>query len=401
MEALLLSKGVLMKTAWIMIDSFKKSYLKHTPFLEELSKTSFASLEPVPGYPQQAANMFTGMNSSSLNSWCSFIYNPKNSVFSWTKFLPSFFDSGILKNSILFLSFLSSNATALGKSKVPVKYLSYFDWNLKKSIVEKNSLPFPTVFDRLREKSISFSFIQGSISTSGKISPFLSLVKAPFSSDSKSIELAKNSKQDLLCLSLFELDSIAHSFGPNSKETKNHLNLLDSQLEELLKKFEGNIFINSDHGMVEVNNSIDLQKKLESSSLEFGKDYVFFLDSGLARFWFLNKKAELEIDSILSETKQGFVLSEQEKKYFGLDFKDNRFGDKFFLLKEGTMFAPNFFQKKEIKGMHGYLPSSEENGIAISSKKFKYSKAKLVDIAPSILSTLNISHKCSGTSLFS
>ena len=42
-------------------------------------------------------------------------------------------------------------------------------------------------------------------------------------------------------------------------------------------------------------------------------------------------------------------------------WEDGRYGDLFYLLPPGTIFAPSFMNQKRVPGMHGYTPAHEDS----------------------------------------
>ncbi|MFC1454937.1 alkaline phosphatase family protein [Candidatus Undinarchaeota archaeon] len=386
------------KLNWVLIDSFRKDYLKHAPFLDEICKTR-SRLEPVVGYQQYLASFFTGMQPDRINVWNIFRYSKNSSLFGWTRFLPklSLFDIKQIKYGLDLLSYLKIRTLDMSKVEIPISIMKNFDLSMRKSITAPNVLDVPTVFDKLRENNLTFTYIKGSIYDEGKAS-VSSISHILRRSDLQSIELAKKSNSALRFLYLVELDGISHRFGPTSKEVKEHIKTIDAELEDLLKG--ENVIMQSDHGMVETKKKINIEQKLDGLGYRNGRDYLMFLDSVIARFWFFNKKAKEEIMKLLRDTKGGKILADAEKKKLGIFFNDKRYGELFFIADYGNVIVPNYFQKEIPKGMHGYLPERDEYGIFGSNiKGMQKGQVHYTDIAPTILDYFNIRLTCNGKSL--
>jgi len=161
-------------------------------------------------------------------------------------------------------------------------------------------------------------------------------------------------KSDFHYLHLFESDHIGHKFGKDSDALNEKLAEYDRYIEKL-SKISDNLILFSDHGMVDVTGEINIWKSVESAGYKYGKDYLMFLDSTLARFWFFNKKAKGDIISCLP--KGGHVLSQKEKHEARIP---GGFGEEFYLADAGKLIVPNFYQESACRTMHGYSPATEE-----------------------------------------
>ena len=131
-----------------------------------------------------------------------------------------------------------------------------------------------------------------------------------------------------------------------------------------------------------------------------------------ARFWFHTEKARREITSMLSEWKNGKLLSFEEMAEFRVTLADSSYGEMFYFLEPGSIFFPhdfyhplaNFYlalsdrmQRRRLrdprhKGNHGYLPyfDAEKSFVALLDKDFKVNTncGDILDVAPSILGIL-------------
>lgn len=118
----------------------------------------------------------------------------------------------------------------------------------------------------------------------------------------------------------------------------------------------------SDHGMSTVERKIDL--KLEE---HFGKQkkgrYVAYCDTAVMSIWCDDPSLEQPIRDYLATHPEGHLLTEEERAYFRAT--DRKFGDILYILREGNVFADNWFGKSIRKpnpdgaGMHGFWPEWE------------------------------------------
>ncbi|MFC2075952.1 alkaline phosphatase family protein [candidate division KSB1 bacterium] len=207
------------------------------------------------------------------------------------------------------------------------------------------------------------------------------------------------------------LDHAGHRYGPDSPETASIVKKLDRDLTQFISECletipNLSVLIASDHGMNPVHKKLDLSQLLEKLHLKEGKDYLLFLDSTAARFWFSDGrdgKAARKVSGLLETIEDGTILRKEESKQLHIDFSDNRYGDLTFYVKPGILILPNYFQHVEVKGMHGYL-KGQSPGIFLLRSDRKHAKkenAELVDVFPTLLNLFDIPSppSCQGSSL--
>ena len=90
------------------------------------------------------------------------------------------------------------------------------------------------------------------------------------------------------------------------------------------------------------------------------KSYIAYSDSAIMCIWSENEKLKKEITKYLNSRGEGHLLTEEERKKYRT--ADRKFGDLIFNLREGYVFAENWFGKSIRKpspdgaGMHGFWP---------------------------------------------
>ena len=174
-------------------------------------------------------------------------------------------------------------------------------------------------------------------------------------------------KRDFIFAYFAGLDGIQHLYTKSSKETKNKLDYYSKKLSKLFnileKEYGANyeVAIFSDHGMTSLTDTVDLKKDISSLNLIEGKDYLSFLDSTMARFWYHNQNAKQVIRELLNRNKVGHFVSDEDKKAWGIDFSDNRYGDDIFLINPGVQIAPSDMGRDALPGMHGYTPDDKDS----------------------------------------
>ncbi len=355
---------------WIIIDSLMFKQLKHAPFLSSVADNYQADFIPPLGYQEDGLSFFSGKKPDQINIGPLFCYSPKTSIFSWLKLFKyfRFLDLTLFKYGLITLSHFFKKEKHLGKSDIPIKFISNFDISTHSLEPNNYVLEVKTIFDDLIEKNKSFAFIKGPWLITDRENKFMRnfFRNIFFRGDERTIGLAEKYRdKDFNLIWLLELDAITHKFGPDSPEAINQVKKIDKLLENYLKgeKF----IIHSDHGMAEVKDSVDLLGILKELPFKMGKDYLIFLDSAMARFWFFNSNVFPAFREKLESLSVGHFLTSQEKDEYGYNFFDNRYGDEFFVLDEGKIILQSYMSKKMAKGMHGYLPEGDQKGIFISN----------------------------------
>ena len=166
-------------------------------------------------------------------------------------------------------------------------------------------------------------------------------------------------------------DGVLHDNIHNETVIKNKLEAIKRQIEALYRKaekFAGKVHFTvfSDHGMTPLAGTVDIMQAIKMSGLVFGKDYGACFDSTMARFYYLNEKAEAVIADVMKGFPGHFLSCEEEKKY-RIYRADRAFGDGIFLLDAGIQIVPSDMGGKALNGMHGFIPENEHSYAAILS----------------------------------
>jgi len=289
-----------------------------------------------------------------------------------------------------------------GSAEIPLRLLKYFDFSEKYNTADPSSIPGrKTVFDLLRERNKRFLWI-GYPDGPGTTRDVKDLLMSRLTED-----------VDFIYLHFSELDWVGHEFGPHTERQRIVLKEIDNAVREVFVRLNRTFdrlrfIVFGDHGQVAITQQIDLQSRLDRSGLSLEKDYLYFLDSTQARFWFFNDRARDVITEILLGVPEGKILSRDDLKSLHFDFDHNRFGDLIFVMHEGVGIFPNFFQATNpCKGLHGFLPEVESNWAAIivggCGIRFRVDcVVEMVDLFPTLLQLLGLGqspHPTAGISL--
>jgi len=363
----------------ICLDGFKYDYLKKTNFLNKLAENGqHGELNHGFGYASEYSAI-TGKDTKDLEIIANFYYHPKSNFYSTLSLIDSL---PFKKNLRFFLDliynskeFLIGNNQPKSIFNIPLKYSKYFDYSIKKNIFEEK-FKYPSIFELLRQKRKKVSgYMWPFIFKNNKSKiDFLNISKNTADTDNrafkKSIQLLKK-KPDICYIHFFSTDNLVHKSGTNSKKTNEIIKILDKYVEKI-NNYADKILIFSDHGMIDVTEILDIQKIINQTGLVFEKDYIMFLDSTLARFWFFNETARRKIKDLFLNLKKGKIIYFKNKKIH------KKFGELVFQVNPGILILPNFYQSTADKAMHGYSGESNgEKGFYIFSDKTKNNKKEI------------------------
>ncbi len=398
------------KIILIILDAFSSNYLRRElcPSLYDASRAHyFSEIEPMFGFQGVGAAIYSGASSNTTGVFAEFVLE-KNKIITRSRFLKAFTRlADQVPNDNLSTNARNLLFRLLGKKRhgisnvIPPPLLGYFSPKLKKEFTEEESLGgVQTIFDILREHGMSYELQRPSPrSENAVVDDIISRAK-------------KRRIPDLAVVHPCSLDIIGHDFGPTSHDMKHALADIDRQMHRIinsLKSLSEEIvtIIMSDHGMNPVNKTIDLRPILSHPSLKIGKDYLVFLDSTMARFWFFNDGARKLICDRLSMLTCGQILNESDMEKLEISNIGYEYGEVIFALNEGYVLFPDFFRKhRPPKGMHGYaFPSYDAPILVIHapnlSENFRRKAVRFIDVAPTVLELLNLPlpPTCEGCSL--
>lgn len=372
----------------ILIDGLRHDYIniEDAPFLTELGALNIeGSVRETFAFELRPA-FFAGLQPQDCGVGNMYYYSPDTSPFK--KMDTSLGDRGAITKELrrdakaqghTLLEYVGSPA------EIPIELLKYFDFSEKYHTADLSSLgEHKTLFDYLREDKRRWTWIgypDGTGLTKDIIEEFNSSV---------SIE------DDFIYLHFSELDWAGHEQGPHSDGQRRILKEIDDAVRQVYVRLN-NIFsdvrglIFGDHGQVEIKKHINLEEMLNETGLKCEEDYLYFLDSTQARFWFFNDEAREKVATLLGSVDDGKLLSEDDLDDLRFRFDDSRFGELIFVVNDGVGIFPNFFQHENpCKGLHGYLPEVEANWAKIIvsgtglNKKLE-GPVEMVDIFPTLL----------------
>jgi predicted AlkP superfamily pyrophosphatase or phosphodiesterase len=348
----------------ILIDALRHDFIDpaHSPFLASLlPRADHATIIESVSF-QTRPVFFAGLEPDQSDICHLYQYDPATSPFSFLKpftallpLLPQKITRRIINRLAKIVERSHghlASAAVLGSGTIPLPLLPYFAPSERVFTDDPEAFaPQLSIFDMMRARGLRWNWVgypRHFGSTVNILNAYHALPEA-----------------EVAYLHFSELDWIGHRFGPNSLEMHAAQTSLDETLKNLLQPAlhaGASVVIFGDHGMVEVTQKIDLRALIEQLGFAPGRDYLMFLDSTQARFWFFSERARTEIIKVLEKIPQGHILGAEELKNLHLAFTHRRYGDLIFALDGGIVIHPSYFESITApRGMHGYLPSVHDN----------------------------------------
>ena len=349
------------KTILIVLDAFRHDYInpERTPFLYSLIDRGkyYKKLVPSYGFCERTeilvgleaheSNYFTALGFDEDSSPYKHIRGILKLVSCVEKNLPVFIRKVVRR---LLWEYISRRDKGFASVNIPLECLEFF------ALTEdgKNSL--------INTSDDSIINIVKGYGKSVDFSSFTSLESKMVGGDDQRIEnlisLLREDVSSLHLLYISAADHFGHKYGPETDAFNAELVSLDKKLESLYNRAVSidkklNWLFVGDHGMTQVEHRVNIVEKVNDqlTGFQFGTDYIFFADSTVFRFWFLDdsKKPELlrRLGCLFSQieiSQFGKISSECELRLN----PDRIYGDYMWLAKPGVVISPDFFNSVEI-----------------------------------------------------
>jgi hypothetical protein len=336
-----------MKKLIICIDGLGKDLIskENTPFLYKYGMENyFSELETFFAFTGLEYSFFTGKTPRELGVWLEFI-RKENSLFDnpFLKILPR-----KLGDYLAVLLQLKGRTWISSLHNIPKNKLKYFDTAVRNNLWK---------LDYFQNRDFVFYkwpfFVYKDKVEKRRIIP-------KYENDKERLRrLLKIRNKEVYYTQLMEIDKVLHKYG-KSKKAEEKIREIDELLGKTIRKLgeDWEILLWSDHGFSDIKEYIDLRDILP-------KKMVYFLGGTTLHLWF-DKGGEGIIEKL--ENRGLKRLDKKKAKKFKIPF-NYKYGEEVFYVEKGGYFFPNFYQEKKFKGMHGYPPNKELNGIVISNKK--------------------------------
>lgn len=344
-----------MKLVLYFADAFSWEYVRKRPFMEDFWAQR-RPLESVLGYSSTVMPVIlTGRPPRETGIWTEYFYEPRPQP-ALVRILLQPHLRFLLPtlNAARLVWFRVARKAGLGiehRLRLPIQLSHLFSRHpIKYDRFPPIGLPVKTLADLFAERGLRVDFRY--------------LRRPPLRSGE--IEHLRSHANDADVFFYYDptLDGLGHKVGASVSALAPSLDGIAEFLEEVsevMAPHDLELLLFSDHGMTTVTDTFDLFAELRDFTL--GIEYLVFMDSTFARFWFASDSVRDQILELLSEVPGSF-LSEEERKAYGIDFDDERYGQEILVAEEGIVFHPNYFpgpfraftKKYPEEAMHGYRP---------------------------------------------
>jgi hypothetical protein len=348
------------KLLLLILDAFSDRYLNYAHYLSKLCKEYYCStIKPIFAYEGIRAAILTGLDTRGSGIWHDKIFVPTGRrdlkirlLKHITRIIDTMSPTDYINKTLRFIIFKVFREEYGTPHLIPSRYLEYFVTyrHENKGILD--------LFQILGMHGIRSTWIEPKLSFMEKL-----VLK-------NVVDLFR--KYDFIVVKLNSLDRLGHKYGPFSSKVRERVKYLDSVVAETINSLQNRIdnfsfIIMSDHGMVPVEKTINIEEMLEKEAQAKPlRDYIPYIGSTFTSFYILNKKPRAFNELLQSIEKYGKILDETEMELLGIN--KELYGHIIFTLDEKIIFYPNFFQKREIpKGMHGYMHTTFDSAIFISN----------------------------------
>jgi hypothetical protein len=364
----------------VNVDALRCDYVgADASYLNQLGQLGIAGeLVPSFGFEPDAA-FLAGLHPDQANGGAQFWCDPKTITFPFTRACPALLDrmpcfaEKVLRRLITLWARRQCPSPQLSTARIPFELLHHFTPSARVGLDQPGFSPRPTVFDLLRASAKRWLY--HGVPARGLTMSF-ALRRA---------EAALFPPIEFAYFHVGDLDRVGHTCGPDSPERFNAMLCVDEGLKRLhtlaTRRFEQVHFVVfGDHGMATVTCHLNVQAMLRPLPCRLGPDYLMFLDSTMARFWFFDERARAHVWEALGGLGGGHWISQEEKGRYHLNYKHNRFGDEIFLVDPGVLILPNFYQGDQpVCGMHGYAPETPEQQSALMLHSPRIREPRLLD----------------------
>ena len=387
----------------IWLDGLSSRYVTREgmPFVFELARSGLATtLEPLFAFAGIGVSTFTGTPISTHGIWCDFVLRESRRLpplFKWWLRLCDLLPHDLMNQYARYLVGRIFRLNPGTPNLIPVELVDFFEVREGRRLTDEEPLPgVVTLFDQLRRHGAKL-LVLGFYESLGE-RQLITRARRALGEDYR-----------FILVRLASLDRLGHRYGPESGEVARRLGEIDQMVQALVEASPRGVHFvfYSDHGMSPVRGHVDLMGLLGRLAGRVPQDYVFFLNSTVANFWFSTGAARKRVAEELGRIEPGIILDGAKLEKLGLSRIGAEYGELLFALKEGYVFFPDFFRRRQPpKGMHGYaFPSYDKPPFILYTPGVSYgsppSPARFIDVMPTILDLLRvpIPPSCQGRSL--
>ncbi|OQX83238.1 MAG: hypothetical protein B6D63_06565 [Candidatus Latescibacteria bacterium 4484_7] len=311
-------------------------------------------LKTVAGFSQAAIlSILTSLSPADHGMWLMYSFNRDKSPMKWTRLLPN----SVSSRRLWFRRLVSWKLERVDRISsyyslydIPREVLPYLDIPLKKSYFEEGAIGgVRSIFDHLASNRIPYKVWDYTVDEGQAFSEL-------------TIELERG-EPGFYFLYTAEFDALLHRYGTTHEVVAEKLAWYENKVSELFEKAvekfgAPRFFVFGDHGMCDVEQTVDVQSKIERLGFKIPQDYLPFYDSTMARFKIFSSEAAEGIEALLRSTGCGHIVDDMEAASIGAPGPGSPYGDIVFIVDSGCLIVPSFMSKSPISAMHGYHPDS-------------------------------------------
>jgi hypothetical protein len=244
--------------------------------------------------------------------------------------------------------------------EVPPDELARFDLAEKADIFAPGGLPVETLWDTLERRGVRWRGWNWRTPEAQALAEALGRIR--------------EGDEDFLFAYTADLDSTLHHEGTGGDGVRA---CLDRYEDWIARAFDAAgrrgrplwLYLCSDHGMVDVTETVDVMARLAGLRVRRGRDYIAFFDSTMARFWWRTPGARDAVRGALAGEVRGRWLDDAELAREGADFPRREYGEDIFLLRPGALLLPSFMGSRAVRAMHGYDASHPDMTALLASNR--------------------------------
>ena len=330
--------------------SFLSKYCKHQFPIQSQLGCSHAALSTV----------LTGKNPDEHGCFSSYYFKRSNTV---------------LESAQRFYAKVTGKQSGYcGKYSVPLRNLNSFvqSNHYTMNLTAGHFAPFISIVDLVKEKKLAHTIVNAN-----SISPIQALKNLRYR--------IKNNSVNFAFVQIDEMDHLLHYYPHDFQKIDKKLCRYEKQIREIITagskaNSDFNLTILSSHGMTFAPKKINIKKKIDSLEMNYGDDYHAVYDPTMASFWYKDKSIESIVLDKLHMLRHCKILTAKEKKNFGINFSDHRYGETIALVEPGFQISPNDILAKPLPAMHGYVPDHPDSlGACFSTQALSPSPTHVKD----------------------
>lgn len=358
-------------TVCVLVDAFRHDYLapELAPRLSALaSRGSVSRLRPILGYSDAIrATVFTGAYPDEHGYWMEYCYRPESAPMRRLAGLRGLdrLPVDVVKRAIKWgLSHTTVQRIGaqdgyahLSMRHFPFRSLTEFDWTLRHSMSDDGALGMPTLFDRLTQAGVPWSYLDAA--RDGVRGVLSGIDELP-------------TDTGFAFVYLHQIDMASHLLGVEGGLFRRVVRRTDKLAGEVVDRLQArlgdvNLVVFSDHGMSQVKRTVAYPELWVHPG--FPERFCFALDATMVRLWFHDADQDLRarVRASVQAGAPGRWLDEEELSGLHLRFEHRLYGDEVFLLDPGVAIFPNFHSMLNPRAMHAYHPDdADQQGIFIA-----------------------------------